>query len=365
MNKISSREILIWLNSLNIGNKNIEKIMEQVPQLMDLWNLSNNEIYNLKGIKPNIKDKIIQNRNEDYFNRLFIAIDKHNIDITTIFDKDYPNRLHYIYDSPKVLYRKGKFSNKDELSMAIVGSRKATSYGKWATEKFVRELVKLDVTIVSGLALGIDGIAHKVALEEGGRTIGVLGNGLDTIYPKKNKDIYEDIPQNGAIITEYFLGVPPLAYNFPQRNRIISGISLGVIVIEAKEKSGSLITAYHALEQGKEVFALPGNINSIFSKGTNKLIKDGAKLIMDIDDILEEVYELQSKIIEKKVEDIDVSGLSPLELKVFDLIKEGPIHCDSIAFNTGLDISTVYSILTILELKGMIKELTGRTFTLS
>lgn len=365
MNKISSREILIWLNSLNIGNKNIEKIMEQVPQLMDFWNLSTHEIYNLKDIKPNIKDKIIQNRNEDYFNRLFIAIDKHNIDITTIFDKDYPNRLNYIYDSPKVLYRKGKFSNKDELSMAIVGSRKATSYGKWATEKFVKELVKLDVTIVSGLALGIDGIAHRAALEEGGRTIGVLGNGLDTIYPKKNKDIYENIPQNGAIITEYFLGVPPLAYNFPQRNRIISGISLGVIVIEAKEKSGSLITANHALEQGKEVFALPGNINSIFSKGTNKLIKDGAKLIMDIDDILEEVYELQSKMIEKKVEDIDVSGLSPLELKVFDLIKEGPIHCDSIAFNTGLDISTVYSILTILELKGMIKELTGRTFTLS
>ncbi len=365
MNKISSREILIWLNSLNIGNKNIEKIMEQVPQLMDFWNLSTHEIYNLKDIKPNIKDKIIQNRNEDYFNRLFIAIDKHNIDITTIFDKDYPNRLNYIYDSPKVLYRKGKFSNKDELSMAIVGSRKATSYGKWATEKFVKELVKLDVTIVSGLALGIDGIAHRAALEEGGRTIGVLGNGLDTIYPKKNKDIYENIPQNGAIITEYFLGVPPLAYNFPQRNRIISGISLGVIVIEAKEKSGSLITANHALEQGKEVFALPGNINSIFSKGTNKLIKDGAKLIMDIDDILEEVYELQSKMIEKKVEDIDVSGLSPLELKVFDLIKEGPIHCDSIAFNTGLDISTVYSILTILELKGMVKELTGRTFTLS
>jgi len=365
VNKISSREILIWLNSLNIGNKNIEKIMEQVPQLMDFWNLSTHEIYNLKDIKPNIKDKIIQNRNEDYFNRLFIAIDKHNIDITTIFDKDYPNRLNYIYDSPKVLYRKGKFSNKDELSMAIVGSRKATSYGKWATEKFVKELVKLDVTIVSGLALGIDGIAHRAALEEGGRTIGVLGNGLDTIYPKKNKDIYENIPQNGAIITEYFLGVPPLAYNFPQRNRIISGISLGVIVIEAKEKSGSLITANHALEQGKEVFALPGNINSIFSKGTNKLIKDGAKLIMDIDDILEEVYELQSKMIEKKVEDIDVSGLSPLELKVFDLIKEGPIHCDSIAFNTGLDISTVYSILTILELKGMVKELTGRTFTLS
>ena len=365
MNKISNKKVLIWLNSLNIGNRNIEKIMKQVSQLTEVWDLPGNHIYNLKGIKSDVKDKIISNRNEDYINRLFTSIEKHKIDITTIFDDDYPKKLHYIYDSPKVLYRKGKFDEKDELSIAVVGSRKATSYGKWATEKFVKELVKLDVTIISGLALGIDSVAHKTALEENGRTIGVLGNGLDTIYPKKNKDSYEQIPKNGAIVTEYFLGIPPLAYNFPQRNRIISGLSLGVIVIEAKERSGSLITAHHALEQGKEVFALPGNINSIFSKGTNKLIKDGAKLIMDLDDILEEIYELQSKMIEKKAEDIDVSGLSQLEITVFELIKEGPIHCDSIAFNTGLDISTVYSILTILELKGMVKELTGRTFTLS
>ena len=365
MREISNRDILIWLSSLKIGNKNIENIMKQVPQLIDIWNLSSSQIYNLKGIKSKIKEKIISNRSEDYLEKLFIDIYRHNINIITIFDKEYPKTLYHIYDSPKVLYTKGKIIEEDKLSIAIVGSRKATSYGKWATEKFVKELVKLDVTIVSGLALGIDGIAHKTALEENGRTIGVLGNGLDIVYPKKNKDIYKEIPNKGAIITEYFLGVPPLAYNFPQRNRIISGLSLGVIVIEAKEKSGSLITAHHALEQGKEVFSLPGNINSIFSKGTNKLIKDGAKLIMDLDDIIEEVYELQEKVKARKEEDIDYSGLSPLEVKVFELIKEGPINCDSIAFTTGLDISTVYSILTILELKGMIKELTGRTFTLS
>ncbi len=158
----------------------------------------------------------------------------------------------------------------------------------------------MNVTIVSGLALGIDSVAHKTALETGGRTIAILGNGLDTIYPKRNKSLYEEIPTNGAILTEYPLGTPPLAYNFPQRNRMISGLSLGIIVIEAKEKSGSLITAYHALEQGKEVFALPGNINSIFSRGTNKLIKDGAKILMDVEDIIEEIYELQQKVVEKK-----------------------------------------------------------------
>ncbi|NMB28175.1 MAG: DNA-protecting protein DprA [Tissierellia bacterium] len=339
--------------------------MEQVPQLTDIWTFSSSQIYNLKGIKPKIKEKMALNRNRDYIEKIFIDIDKHNINVITIFDKEYPRNLCHIYDSPKVLYTKGEIIEEDNLSIAVVGSRKATSYGKWATGKFVKELVKLDVTIVSGLALGIDGIAHKIALEENGRTIGVLGNGLDIVYPRRNKDIYEEIPNKGAIITEYFLGVPPLAYNFPQRNRIISGLSLGVIVIEAKERSGSLITAHHALEQGKEVFSLPGNINSIFSKGTNKLIKDGAKLIMDIDDIIEEVYELQKKIKIKKEKDIDYSELSSLEIKVLELIKEGPIHCDSIAFITGLDISTIYSVLTILELKGMIKELTGRTFTLS
>jgi len=365
MMEISNKDILIWLNSLNIGNKTIEKIMEQVPQLEDLWGLSSENIHRLKDVKTEIKEKIISNRNTDFLNRLFDLIERQNIDVITIFDRGYPERLHYIYDNPKVLYIKGNIIEEDNLAIAIVGSRKATAYGKWATEKFVDELLKLDVTIVSGLALGIDSIAHKKALEGNGRTIGVLGNGLDIIYPKKNKEIYGSIPMNGAIISEYFLGVPPLAYNFPQRNRIISGLSVGVIVVEAKERSGSLITAHHALEQGKEVFALPGNINSIFSKGTNKLIKDGAKLIMDIDDILEEVYELQAKAKLKREEVIDYSQFSPSEIKVLDVIKEGPIHSDSIALNTGLDISTINSILTILELKGTIKEMTGRIFTLS
>lgn len=339
--------------------------MDQVPQLLEIWNWPSNYIYNLKNIKDEIKEKIIFSRNEDYIKKLFNLINQHNIDIITIYDKEYPKQFHHIYDSPKILYKKGEIIEKDELAIAIVGSRKATSYGKWATEKFVRELVNLEVTIVSGLALGIDSVAHRVALEENGRTIGVIGNGLDTVYPKKNKDLYEEVSNNGAIITEYFLGVPPLAYNFPQRNRLISGLSLGVIVIEAKEKSGTLITAHHALEQGKEVFALPGNINSIFSQGTNRLIKDGAKILMDIEDIIDEIYELKSKIKAKKVENIDYSGLSSLEMEVFKLIKEGPIHSDSIASSTQLDISTINSVLTILELKGMIKEMTGRVFTLS
>ncbi|NLW22269.1 MAG: DNA-protecting protein DprA [Tissierellia bacterium] len=338
--------------------------MEQFPQLIDFWELPANCIYNLNNISDEIKEKIIASKNESYINRLFDLISKHNIDVITVFDREYPESLHHIYDRPKVLYIKGRVLKEDYISLAVVGSRRATSYGKWATEKLVKELVDLGVTIVSGVALGIDSIAHRAALEGKGRTIGVLGNGLDIVYPKRNRDLYGEIASNGAIITEYFLGTPPLAHNFPQRNRIISGLSLGVLVIEAKERSGSLITAQHALEQGKEVFALPGNINSIYSRGTNALIKEGAKLVTDIDDIIEEIYELQKNKMEKKKKEIDCSGLSPLEMKVFQLIKEGPIHADSIAYSTGLDISTVYSILTILELKGMIKEMSGRTFTL-
>ena len=365
MINLTNREVLIWLNSLNISNKSIEKIMEQIPNLNQLPNLDAKYIYNLKGIKNNVMEKIIKNRNENYINILFNTIEGNNIETITILDKNYPESLYHIYDSPKVLYKKGDIHENDRIAIGIVGSRKSTQYGQWATEKFARELVKMDVTIVSGLALGIDSIAHRAALEAGGRTIAVLGNGLDIVYPKKNRTLYEEIPKSGAILTEYPLGIQPLAYNFPQRNRIISGLSLGIIVIEAKEKSGSLITAYHALEQGKEVFALPGNINSLFSKGTNKLIKDGAKILMDVEDIIEEVYELQQKIKEKKVDEIDYSDLSPLEIEILDTIKDGPIHGDMIAANTGINISTINGILTILELKGLIKELAGRNFTLS
>lgn len=365
MKGISNRKVLIWLNSLGIGNRNIDKLMKQIPQLTDIWWASSEQLYSLKGIKSKIIEKIIHYRNNDYINKLFFMNEEQNIRVTTVLDVDYPKRLYHIYDNPKVIYSRGEWSEEDDLSIAVVGSRKATNYGKWATEKIVKELVDLDVTIVSGLALGIDAIAHKVALEENGRTIGILGNGLDIVYPKQNEGLYEEIPRKGAIITEYFLGIPPLAHNFPQRNRMISGLSLGVLVIEAKERSGSLITAHHALEQGKEVFALPGNINSIFSRGTNKLIKDGAKLVMDIDDIIEEIYELQDKIHSQKKEGIDLSGLSPLEVQIMEIVQEGPTHRDAITIKTGVDISTVNSVLTILELKGMIKEMTGGIFTLS
>jgi len=362
---LSKRDILIWLNSLNINNQSIESITEQVDDLRNIWYMTDNDINRLSNISQKNKETIIKNRNEDYLKRVLNILGEQNIDVITIYDENYPKGLKNIYNKPLVLYIKGTILEDDEFAIAVVGSRKATSYGKWATEKFVKELVKLDITIVSGLAAGIDSIAHKTALEFNGRTIAVLGNGLDIVYPNSNRDLYKEIAKNGALITEYFCGVAPLPYNFPQRNRIISGLSLGVVIIEAKNKSGSLITAQHALEQGKEVFAVPGNINSIFSEGTNRLIKDGAKLIMDVEDIIEELYQLQEKLNSIKKSNIDYSNLSELEIKIIDLIKEGPIHCDKIALKTGMNISTVNSILTILELKGVVKEISGGIFVLS
>lgn len=365
MDRYSRRDILIWLNSLGISSTTLEKLISVFPDIREILEIKSNLLLNIKGIHGKTLNKIIANRNHKYMGELFKVLKNNKVEIITILDSNYPDRLKNIYGKPYVLYGKGDMIKHDELAIGIVGSRKSTSYGKWACEKFTKELVELGVTIVSGLALGIDSIAHKAAIENKGRTIAVLGNGIDKIYPKRNKRIYEEIPNHGMILTEFPVGTLPLPYNFPQRNRIISGLSLGVIVIEAREKSGSLITAHHALEQGKDVFALPGNINNIYSKGTNKLIMDGAKPLLDIRDIIEEIRELQLKTLEEKKKDIDLSQFSNIEVEIIDILEKGPLHCDLIAYKTGIDITNIMSSLTVLELKGIVKEVSGRTFTLN
>lgn len=364
MSTPSRREVLIWLNSIGISLANINKLTYSFEDLSEIWTASSDLIYSIRSIKPEVLALIIKSRNNKTIEDLFYLFSKENIQPITIYDEDYPKSLKYINDYPNVLYKKGNITEVDQLSIGIVGSRKATSYGIWACQKFTKQLVDMGVTIVSGVALGIDAVAHKTALEHGGRTIGILGNGIDNIYPIKNRFLYDEIPKNGAILTEFPMGTSPLPYNFPQRNRIIAGLSLGIIVIEAKEKSGSLITAHYTAEQGKTVFSVPGNINSIYSGGTNKLIKDGARPLLEIDDIIEEIYELQLLQLHNKKMGIDYTNCSDTEIKIIKEIEEGPVHCDIIAYKTGLDISSVISILTILELKGIIKELSSRTFTI-
>ncbi len=361
---ISERDIIIWLNTLGMSGSKIEELKLWIKDLRLLWTIDPMIMRNSHRFRDEQLDKLLHFRNVDFLDNILISLQKDNINVLTFLDKDYPGNLINIPDRPAILYYKGNFNTEDGLAIGIVGSRKATSYGKWACERFTRELARMGITIISGLATGIDTYAHKTALESGGRTIGVLGNGLDIIYPKNNKNLYDEVARNGCVFSEFPLGTEPFYYNFPQRNRIISGLSIGVVVIEAKEKSGSLITAHHALEQGKDVFAVPGNINSVYSIGTNKLIKDGAIPLLCIDDILQEIYELQVSFIERKQNELDYSDLSIDEALIMKIIVDGAIHSDLIAIKTGMDISTVMSILTGLELKGMIKELSGRVFTI-
>nr|WP_300005348.1 DNA-processing protein DprA [Tissierella sp.] len=366
MEDLKSRDILIWLNSIGITNNNISKLEYCFDDIREILDISSQNLLSIPGIRKDNLHKILKNRDKNFIRNILINLKNMNISTITVHDKEYPESLHHIYDKPYVLYKKGDLIKDDSLSIAVVGSRKATSYGIWACEKFTKELVNLGVTIVSGVALGIDTVAHKTAIKEGGRTIGILGNGVDVCYPKKNESLYSEIKNQGCLLSEFAPGTPPLPYNFPQRNRIITGLSLGLIVIEAKEKSGTSITAYHALEQGKDVFALPGNINSIYSMGTNKLIKDGAVPLLEIDDILEGIQNIKDNKFNKNLskKTIDFSSLSETEGKIVEIIRQKPTHCDIISYRTGITISTVTSILTILELKGLVQELDNRVFAL-
>lgn len=304
-------------------------------------------------------------------------IEKHGVTFLALRHADFPKALLSIPDPPPYLYVKGTICREDENAIAIVGTRLPTPYGITVAEKISREMAGLGVTIVSGMARGIDSEAHRGAIAGKGRTIAVLGSGIDIAYPPENKKLYQDIILNGAVVSEFPIGTPPLAANFPQRNRIISGLARGVLVVEASLKSGSLITAGLALDYGRDVFALPGSVTSSKSKGTNKLIKDGAKLVEDAKDILEE---LNSSLFPSPIPPFphsphrtgetetrgrgDKSGireLSPDEEKIIGLLDEScPI--DSIIQNTGFSASRVSSLLLDMELKGLVQQQPGKQF---
>lgn len=293
-----------------------------------------------------------------------------------IGDSEYPANLRNIYNPPKVLYVNGELRPEDAKAVALVGSRRASFYGVEACEKLAYDLSIKGLTIVSGMARGIDSAAHRGALRAKGRTIAVLGSGHDHIYPPENIKLYKEITENGAVITEFANDVEPLPYNFPQRNRIISGLALGVVVVEAARNSGALITADFALEQGREVFAVPGKISSQTSTGTNALIKDGAKLVQTADDILEELAVFQmvplageakvkkEEAISKKTRAYAYNALSENERKVFKVLTDDPMHMDEIKNITGIGTTVLFEALLNLQLKRLIKELPGKQFVL-
>ena len=355
----------LWLNSIpNVGSVRARLLLDKFKSPEIIYNIVKKRLYDIEGIGPNVIESIVNSKNEEFVNNLekeLTRIQKNNIDIITLHDKEYPYNLRNIYSSPILLYKKGNLVNEDNNSIAIVGSRNATSYGLKVAYDLARQLAKRGITIISGMARGIDSQAHKGALDAGGRTIAVLGCGLDVIYPPENKKLMNDIMNNGAVISEFSLGTIPDSKNFPQRNRIISGISRGTVIVEANKKSGSLITADFALEQGREVFAVPGPIYSRFSEGTNNLIKDGAKVVTGIEDILEEL-KINYIIDNKETESLRPDNLTQEENIIYECMSYEPLHVELLMKKSGLSINKMNTILTLLELKGIIKQLPGNQF---
>lgn len=284
-------------------------------------------------------------------------------ELVTCWDARFPRLLRQIYDPPAFLWMRGKLSDCDERALAIVGTRRATDYGKRQAEEFAAALVRRGFTIVSGLAYGIDAVAHRAALTAGGRTLAVLGSGVDRIYPGKHIRLADDILMRGAVLSEYPLGTPPEASNFPRRNRIISGLSLGILVVEAFEKGGALITARLAVEQNREVFAIPSPIHSRAGLGTNRLIQRGhARLVLSVDDVLEELGLSELETDRQTLRKAPTTDLNTMERKLFDALGPEPRQIDELCAATGLEVSTALVYLLSLEFKGLVRQMAGKQF---
>ena len=347
-----------------IGPVRFKKLISYFKSMEDAWNASASEFYGA-GIEEDIIETIIASRKNIFVDKEFEKLEKEGVKIITIDDDLYPTLLKETHSAPAVLYYKGELE-KDDLAIAIVGPRKVSIYGKQVASQLASELSRAGLTVVSGMALGVDSIAHNECVKLKNRTVAVLGGGIDTasIYPSSNYQIAEDIVANGgAVVSEYPIGTPPLKQHFPARNRIISGLSLGVLVVEASEKSGALITARFALEQNREVFAVPGSIFSKNSEGTNNLIKLGAKLTDKATDILEELN-LESAVEIKKAREI-IPDNEEEKVILENLSPDEPIQIDKLAKIVGINTSALSSLLTLMEIKGKVKNVGGMRYVVA
>jgi len=351
-----------------IGTRTYQALIERFGSSEAILNAPRAELEAVAGIGPKLATAVIEtSRNIDIDSEINLAKEK-NVQIIPCTSDQYPKHLKAIYDPPLVLYVKGSILETDVIALAIVGARRCTYYGLSQAERFSRLLAQKGFCIVSGMARGIDAAAHRGAINSNGRTIAVLGCGLGVIYPRENIELAEQITQHGAIVSELPMNTPPDFRNFPPRNRLISGLSLGVLVVESLLNSGSLITAQWALEQGKEVFAIPGNIDNIYSRGTHKLIKEGAKLVEDVTDVIQElgpVAESLNTSDTQMTNDPRSLSLNSQEKKIFSLLSSNPKDIDEIIQLAGLPTSVVTSTLMILEIKKLVKQLSGKRFVKS
>ena len=346
-----------------IGPNRFRKLYNYFETMESAWEANIFELQKA-GLEQKVIEKIMEGRKTISPEEEFAKVEKEGVKIITIKENGYPKLLKETDSAPALLYYRGEIK-KDEFTIAIVGPRKASTYGQQVAAQLARELSQAGITVVSGMALGVDGIAHRECLKLKNRTLAVLGGGVDTgsIYPPSNFQIAEEIAKNGAVISEYPIGTPPLKQHFPARNRIISGLCLGVLVVEAAEKSGALITARFALEQNREVFAIPGSIYSKTSEGTNNLIRLGAKLVNKVEDILEELN-LESVAEIKKAREI-IPDNEEEKIVLENLSPDEPIQIDKLAKIIKMNTSALSSLLTLMEIKGKVKNVGGMRYVIS
>jgi DNA processing protein len=353
--QMTKKEYWYWLCNLdNIGLKKIQAILKVYGTPEQAFHESSTGLDYVSNLTRADKDLIINSKDLDKVQESYAKLLKKGIYFVTKEDNEYPKKLHNIYNPPYGLYVKGKLPDNEAASIAVIGARNCSEYGREMAKYLSGELAKAGMQIISGLARGIDSYAHEGALAVRGNTFSIEGCGVDICYPKENISLYMDMQKTGGVISEYGLGVSPRAGNFPMRNRLISGMSDGILVIEAKEKSGSLITVDMGLEQGKNIYSLPGRANDLLSTGCNNLIKMGAKLISEPFDIIEEFYPNYEKstMDKKKIDNL----LETDEKIVYASLDFNPKHVNEIAGETNFSIAELTEILLNLELKNYIKE---------
>ncbi len=366
---MTSRQAYIALNMMGeLGPVRVRALVETLGSPEAVLEAGAEDLMRAKGVGPELARKILEQRDKvspsDEEDRAF----RLGARIVTCLDAEYPAPLKKIYDPPLALYVQGTLEARDAHALALVGTRHATHYGLSTADRMGYQLAKVGFTVVSGLARGIDTASHRGALKGGGRTLAVLGSALDCLYPAENEELARQIAQQGAVISEYALGRQPDRTTFPYRNRVVSGLSMGVVVIEAGVNSGALMTAEQALEQGRSVMAVPGRLDSAASKGPHRLIKNGARLVEDVDDILLEFEFLIPPEKKKNAQALDPRPqiqLAEEEQKIVRALWENPLDMDSLVRKTGLPVSRVSSLLIALEMKRVIRMLPGRTVDLA
>ncbi len=345
-----------------IGPAKVQRLLDHFGDLETAWTAGAFELAQA-GLDRRAIENLLSARHLINLDAECDKVKRAQVQVLTWEDPAYPRLLRAIPSPPFILYVKGQILPEDEWSIAVVGTRRASAYGREATRLLVNDLARNHITIVSGLARGIDGEAHRAAIDAGGRTIAVLGSGVDVIYPAEHKGLAAAIAEHGAVVSEYPLGSKPEAANFPPRNRIISGLSLGSLITEGDETTGALITIRYALEQDRETFAIPGNIFRRESRGGNRVIQQGeAKLVTCAADVLEE---LNLTMVAQQQEVRAVVPENPTESALLKHLSAEPVHVDELRRETGLPISDVSSTLALMELKGLVKQVGGMSYILA